>query len=124
MAASKKKPQMPKAKARALTSSEKVWVKVYKNPSGFLVAACDQELIGKVFDREVSPGQSIPFLVTPRFYQGELKTLQELGDALETSSQANLVGEKIVRFLLARKIISQKAVIMVGKVPHVVLMKI
>ena len=62
-----------------------------KEHSGKVLAACDEELLGKTLkskDKELK--------VTSKFYEGQKVTEQEFIKLLKTHNNINLIGNKVV----------------------------
>ena len=93
-----------------------MYVKVHETNKGKIVAACDEELLGKVLD----DGNAYLDLKMHRaFYEGELIGEKELEDALSKFQSANLVGKLAVSVALKLKLASKDSVIYINKTPHI-----
>ncbi len=68
-----------------------IYVKVYRVQGEVLLAACDEELLGKTF-RE----GELKLEVKERFYKGELVEEDRLKELLDEATIANLTGERCV----------------------------
>jgi len=79
----------------------------------FILAACDEELIGKEF-REGKKR----LLVDERFYGGKLVGPEELVSLLGEATIANLTGERVVQTAIDAGIINPSNVLRVDGVPH------
>lgn len=93
---------------------KRVYVKVYETPTGLLVAACDEDLLGIVLE---DPERNIKIHVTPDFYKGRLVQSSELSRMLESADTANLVGEEAVNIAIESGLIHPSAVLRVKGVP-------
>ncbi|AAL81399.1 DUF424 domain-containing protein [Pyrococcus furiosus DSM 3638] len=91
----------------------RMYVKVYRVQGEVLVAACDEELLGKTF-RE----GELKLEVKERFYKGELMDVEELGRLLEEATIANLTGERVVRKAIELGYIDESRVLRIQGVPH------
>ncbi|MDK2869120.1 MAG: uncharacterized protein PWP39_355 [Pyrococcus sp.] len=91
----------------------RMYVKVYRIQGEVLVAACDEELLGKTF-RE----GELKLEVKERFYKGELMDVEELGRLLEEATIANLTGEKVVKKAIELGYIDENRVLRIQGVPH------
>ncbi|HLC45861.1 MAG TPA: DUF424 family protein [archaeon] len=100
------------------------YLRLHKTAQGPLLACCDSELLGKVLESSENSSESFPFFVSPRFYGGELRKLPELHASIASCAQANVIGENAVKFLVENRLATRKSVIMIGRVPHVVLIKV
>ncbi|OYT60000.1 MAG: hypothetical protein B6U75_02650 [Desulfurococcales archaeon ex4484_217_1] len=95
-----------------------VYVKIFTVNYEILVAACDREVLGKVF-RE---GNTVLY-VSEEFYKGELVTLTEALDRIREATIANLVGKNIVSKAIEEGLVHPDAVIYVNEVPHAQIVK-
>ena len=91
-----------------------MFLRVYKDPKYTLVAACDSNLLGETF-RE----GRLKLEVKPDFYRGVRTTILEALTAIDSADIANLVGETIVKAAVERSLVDPSAVLNVGGVPHV-----
>ncbi len=90
-----------------------MYLKIYKNGTNVLVAACDKELIGK----KLKHGNAA-IEIRRDFYEGEDVSEEELQNALQKATTANLFGEKTVNCAVKCGIIDPDSVIMIDCVPH------
>jgi len=90
-----------------------IYVKVYRVQGEVLLAACDEELLGKTF-RE----GEIKLEVKERFYKGELVGEEKLETLLEEATIANLTGERCVSKAIELGYVDPKRVLRVQGVPH------
>jgi hypothetical protein len=88
-------------------------VRVYKQGSDVVVAACDKHLLGQTF-RE----GELKLTVSPGFYEGEDADEELLVNRLSGCTVANLVGENVCRIAAAHDFIEEGGVIHIGGVPH------
>ncbi|NJE07066.1 DUF424 domain-containing protein [Thermococcus sp. M39] len=91
----------------------KIYVKVYRVQGEILLAACDEELLGKTF-RE----GELKLEVKERFYKGELRDIEDLERLLEEATIANLVGERCVNKAIELGYVSEDRVLYIQGVPH------
>jgi len=96
-----------------------VFLRVYKAQKCTLVAACDSNLLGETF-RE----GKLKLEVKVDFYRGVRSTILDALAAIDSADIANLVGKTIVQAAVERKLVDQSAVIDIGGVPHVQIVKI
>jgi len=90
-------------------------VKIFEIAGEVVVSVCDEELLGMtIVDNE----RGISFRVDEPFYGGELVDLEEAIRAIESSTQANLVGNRIVEAAIERGLASRESVLKVGGVKH------
>ncbi|AEH24380.1 DUF424 domain-containing protein [Pyrococcus yayanosii] len=93
--------------------SGKVYIKVYRVQGEVLLAACDEELLGKTF-RE----GELRLDVKERFYKGELVEVDALADFLKEATIANLVGERCVGKAIELGYVDEERVLRIQGVPH------
>jgi len=91
-----------------------VFLKVFRNPKYTLVAACDSDLLGETF-RE----GKLKLEVKADFYGGVRATIVDALAAIDAADVANLVGETIVQAAVERSLVDPSAVLSIGGVPHV-----
>jgi hypothetical protein len=96
-----------------------VFLRVYKDPKYTMVAACDSNILGETF-RE----GKLKLEVRPDFYRGERTSLGDALAAIDTADIANLVGETIVNAAVGRSLVDPSAVLHIGGVPHVQIVRI
>ncbi|HZX45234.1 MAG TPA: DUF424 domain-containing protein [Candidatus Nanoarchaeia archaeon] len=89
-------------------------IKIHRAHEGRkLVALCDNELIGKVFE------EGDAFLdLRLKFYAGEEKGRDEVLEALKNASIVNAVGKESVGLLVSAKIVEEKCILKVNGIPH------
>lgn len=97
-----------------LSTNKRVYVKVYETPSGMLVAACDEELLGTTLE---DPERNLKVYISPDFYKGRLIQLSELSDLLEGADAANLVGDEAVSVAMKIGLVHPNAIFKVRGVP-------
>jgi hypothetical protein len=91
-----------------------VFLRVYRNAKYTLVAACDSDLLGETF-RE----GKLKLEVRPDFYRGVRTTVVDALAAIDGADIANLVGETIVQAAIRHSLADPSAVLHIGGVPHV-----
>ena len=88
-------------------------IKMYKQGNDLLLAACDENLIGKKFE------EGKYYLdVSERFYKGERITKEVLKKFLEESTIANLVGKETIKCAIELGLIDPDCVIKIKGIPH------
>jgi hypothetical protein len=90
-----------------------VCVKKFHSRGEVVVAACDPELLGKCF-RE---GRLI-LEVKKDFYEGTLLSVEDALAVIESSTIANIVGERIVSNAIKAGLICEESVLRISNVPH------
>ena len=84
-----------------------------------MVACCDKELMGKTFRKG-----RLKLSLDTKFYGDSLSGLAEALVVLETADTLNLVGQEIVGAAIEKGLVHPDAVISIGGVPHVQVMKL
>jgi Uncharacterized conserved protein len=90
-----------------------MYVKTYKTDKHFMVAVCDQELIGCRLVNDVCE-----ITVNASFYQGEETDEETVLDLLFNATTANLVGKKAVECAVKSGLVDPSSVIYFGDIPH------
>jgi len=96
-----------------------IYVKVYRVQGEVLLAACDEELLGKTF-RE----GELKLEVKERFYGGELVEEEKLEELLEEATIANLTGERCVEKAIELGYVNPERVLRIEGVPHAQMAKL
>jgi len=91
----------------------KFYVKTYRVQGEVLVAACDEDIHGKIFE-----DGSIALNVKKEFYGSELLGEKELSSLLKEATIANLAGKNVVAHAIKMGIINPENVLEVKGVPH------
>ncbi len=99
-----------------------IYVKKHSTPQGLLLAMCDEELIGKVFE---SGKLQLDLEKYAEFYKGELMAEQLAREAAvnEEIYSANVVGERAVAVMMSKGYVRKSDVKKVGGVPFVQIFK-
>jgi len=98
-----------------------MYLKIHDTPKGRIVAACDEELIGRVLEDKNA------YLDLDRyrgFYVGAKAGDNELRQALSTFSSANLVGKEAVDVAVSMRLVSKGDVMYINKIPYIQIYKI
>jgi hypothetical protein len=90
-----------------------ITVKMYRQGTETLVAACDLDIMGRTFR-----GKGLKIEVTEGFYKGESVDEDLLVNRLQMATIANLVGKKTVEIAVRRGFVDPGCVIDIGGVPH------
>lgn len=90
-----------------------IWTRIFKTPLDTLLAAADEELIGK----ELREGK-YKLRVSENFYKETLVEEGMLKDLLSMCSVANLVGRRSIEIAINLGYISNENVIYIQGVPH------
>ena len=86
-----------------------MYVKFHEN----VVAICDKELVGKVFEDEKRC-----LNVNGRFYKGELMNKTEVLDIMRNAVNLNLVGKETISLALKEDLINKEEIILIAGIPH------
>ena len=98
-----------------------MYVKVTEREGRKVVAACDRELLGKVF----TEGEAVLDLKNyESFYRGEESDAGKLKKELEGTDSANLVGEKSVNVALESGLAQKSDVKYIKEIPHLQIYRI
>ena len=97
----------------------KVYVKVYRVQWEVLLAACEEELIGKIL-RE----GELKLEVKERFYKGKLVEVNALEELLDEATIANLVVERCVGKAIELGYVDKDRVLYIQGVPHAQMAKL
>ena len=90
-----------------------VYVKKFLSDGEVVVAACDPEILGKCFNEG-----RLRLEVKKEFYEGSLLSVEEALAVIESSTIANIVGERIVSNAIKAGLICEESVLRVSDVPH------
>jgi hypothetical protein len=78
----------------------------------FVVAICDEDLLGKRI------GNELKITVEESFYRGELIDENKTLEIMKKSNVCNLLGKNIVELALKNKFIMKENIIFIGDIPH------
>jgi hypothetical protein len=90
-----------------------VYVNKFLSKGEVVVAACDPEILGKCFKEG-----KLVLEVKKEFYQGNLLSIEEALAAIESSTIANMVGERIISNAIKAGLICEESVLRISDVPH------
>jgi hypothetical protein len=88
-------------------------VKVHQTPNGKMLAVCDSDILGKVFEE----GEK-QLDLSAQFYQGSEKTEEELETLIKDCYIINAVGKDSVGFLVKHNLIDKENIMTISDVPH------
>jgi hypothetical protein len=91
----------------------KIYVKVHQACKDIIVAACDEDVLGKTF-RE----GELCLTVNPGFYKGSLREVDDLGKLLPSATIVNLVGASCVEKAIQCGVIRRDNVLEIGGTLH------
>lgn len=90
-----------------------VAAKEYRQGKERLLAACDEELLGRTLR-----DNGVKFEVSPAFYDGDRITDEEFRAMLAHCTVANLVGERVVRLAIEAGLVDEENTMRIEGVPH------
>jgi uncharacterized protein len=93
-----------------------ICIKIHERGGEKVLAACDAELLGKVFEEG-----KLRIHITEEFYFGRHVSESEFLEALENVDNANLVGERVISSYSKKNPCSP---LHIDKVPHIQIYKI
>ncbi len=88
-------------------------VKVHHKEDRTIVAAVDENLIGKLIEEN---GRQLD--LRSDFYKGKIVALEEAGDLIRNADSVNLVGTEAVELGLKEGVIQKEHIITIGGVPY------
>ena len=97
----------------------KVHESVFRGTERRVIAACDAELLGKVFGEKSGDGALLDLKKYRGFYEGRRVTPEELAFLLKDAQNVNLVGKKTIAAAGKALPLSLKDAKLIGGVPHV-----
>lgn len=80
---------------------------------GVLVVVTDSNLIGKRFEQK-----RLQLDLTKKFYQGEVKSKEEVKQMMMTARHVHLTGKGAVAIGVEMDLVDPKKIIFIDKVPH------
>lgn len=93
-------------------------IKRYKHGEDLLVAACDENLLGKRFEEG-----KFQLYVAKEFYEGEKVSREVFKKLLSEATIANLVGKETVECAIEIGIVDPDCVIKIKGIPHAQMVK-
>lgn len=90
-----------------------VYVRTIKVGNEVLVAACDAEILGKVFEED-----DLCLEVNKEFYCGDAMSLEECSTILVQATILNVVGQKIVKKAVELGLVNPSNILKVGETVH------
>ena len=96
-----------------------MFAKLHKRGNLIILAACDEELLGKKLK-----GEKISIKISENFYKGNKVNEAELIELLNEADSSNLIGKKVVEVALKAGFAVEKNCIYFGKIPHLQIFKV
>ena len=94
-------------------------LKIHESENKQLVAICDSELLGKVFEQN-----NFILDIDEDFFGGDKADEKTILDSIKIAHTINASGNKIVEFLLCKNIIKTSQVKTIDGVKYVVILRI
>jgi hypothetical protein len=91
-----------------------MFVKIHRSDSDTILAACDEELVGRTFR-----GEGTRLDVSEIFYKGESIDREALVERMKSASVMNLVGEEVVTIAIEEGYATADSIIEIDGVKHV-----
>ncbi|MFC1741275.1 DUF424 domain-containing protein [Nanoarchaeota archaeon] len=88
-------------------------VKIHPTPNGRMLAICDSELLGKVFEEDDKQ-----LNLDSQFYKGEEMPEDKLKEIIKTCYVINAVGKESTGFLLKEDMIKEENIMEISGIPH------
>jgi hypothetical protein len=89
-----------------------IWVKEYLTHGEILLAACDDEILGKTF----CEGE-LQLIVSESFYGGERISKEDFILQIKKATIVNLVGKAVIEIALELELIGQEGIIEIDGIP-------
>ena len=96
-----------------------MYVKIHKSKDRYIVAICDENLIGK----EISEGD-LNLNITARFYKGEKFSEEETLEKMKNFLNLNIVGKNSIKLAITAGILEEDSIIKIDGVPHAQVFKL
>jgi hypothetical protein len=90
-----------------------IWMKEYNTHGEILLAACDDDVLGKTF----CEGE-LELMVSESFYGGEQVSQKIFTLKIKSATIVNLVGKEVIEIALELGLISPEGIIEIDGVPH------
>jgi hypothetical protein len=88
------------------------WCKTFSTKGQFVVAICDENLLGKAI------GKKLKIHVEENFYRGELLDEEKALELMKKANICNILGKNIVDLALKNKFIIKENIIFIDGVSH------
>lgn len=90
-----------------------IWIKVYATRGEIVLAACDEDLLGKTFE-----DGELQIEVSESFYGGEMIKEEQFIESIKQATIVNLVGENVIKMASEMGMIDENCIITIDGVPH------
>lgn len=100
-----------------------IYIKTHMTPEGEILAACDSELLGKIYSEN---GKELDLKTYDGFYRGEMIHEEEIRVFLTDGGfyTANLVGERSVSEAISAGIAQKSQIHRIADIPYVQIFRI
>lgn len=90
-----------------------IWIKVYITQGETLLAACDDDVLGKTFEEG-----ELCLSVTEAFFGGEKVSREMFIEQLNEATIVNLVGKEVIMIASELGMMDENGVIEIAGIPH------
>jgi hypothetical protein len=90
-----------------------IWIKVYETQGEVLLAACDDDILGKTFEEG-----ELQLSVSEKFFGGERVSRRIFKNRLREATIANLIGKNVVDIALDMGMVNSECILEVQGIPH------
>ncbi len=94
-------------------------IKLIRQGNNVLVAACDEDLLGKTLKYG-----KVNFEIRREFYGGKLVQVEDAIDLIKTATTVNLIGSVIVTRAIRENLVHPQAILDISGVPHAQIIKV
>jgi len=84
-----------------------------------IVAACDEELLGKTLE-----AGKIKIEISKKFYGGEIVSVEEAIEALKNCTIGNIIGNNIIEKSIEAGIVHEACLLWIQGIPHAQIVKV
>ena len=95
-----------------------IYVRMHKGRDDIILAACDEEVIGKTFK-----GDGMRITVSEDFYNGELVPEEVFIERMRSATIMNLVGERTIALAVENGHVHENCVLQIGETKHAQVVK-
>ena len=88
-------------------------VKTHETKNGVIVAVVDKEILGQKFEEG-----ELQLDLASKYYQGEDKLPEEIGDLMRNAYGVNIAGEKAIKMAIEEGIIDENMVKKIAGIPY------
>lgn len=98
----------------------KYYMNTYSIESHFIVAVCDESLIGKSFREN---NKVLDLQSNAGFYKGTLVEIEDVKKAIPSATTLNLVGECIIKEAIMNEWCNESNILYIDGIPHLQIYK-